>query len=89
MADVLRGVMGVENQSYGILRISSPGSNVSGRLAVADSAFVVGAVLSDGDTGYSAVRRLLLASDGNFAYLDTAGKRPQDLEQAFERVQTV
>jgi len=82
MADVLRELMGVENQAFGILRISSPGSNVSGRLVIADSAFIVGAVVSDGsETGYLAVRRLLLAADGNFAYLDTAGKRPQDLDQ--------
>lgn len=82
MADVLRGIMGVENQPYGILRISSPGSNVSGRLAIADSQFVVGAMLSDGTiTGYDAIRRLLLAVDGNFAYLDSGTIKPQDFEQ--------
>lgn len=82
MADVLRGIMGVENQRYGILRISSPGSNVSGRLAIAESKFIVGGLLSDGtEGGYNAVRRLLLASDGNFAYLDTGGKKPQDFDQ--------
>lgn len=81
MADVLRGVMAVDNQPYGILRISSPGSNVSGRLAIAESQFIVGAQVSDGsDEGYAAVRRLLLAQDGNFAYLDTGGKRPQDCD---------
>jgi hypothetical protein len=83
MADVLRGVMGVDNQPFGILRISSPGSNVSGRLAIAESQFIVGAQVSDGtEAGYAAVRRLLLAHDGNFAYLDTGGKRPQDFDQA-------
>lgn len=83
MADVLRGVMGVDNQPYGILRISSPGSNVSGRLVIADSSFIVGALVSDGsETGYEAARRLLMANDGNFAYLDTGGKRPQDFDQA-------
>lgn len=83
MADVLRGIMGVENQPYGILRVSSPGSNVSGRLAIADSQFIVGATVSDGtETGYHAVRRLLMAYDGNFAYLDTGGSKPQDFDQA-------
>jgi hypothetical protein len=82
MADVLRGVMAVENQKFGILRISSPGSNVSGRLAIAESQFIVGALLSDGtEGGYQAVRRLLLATDGNFAYLDTGGTKPQDFDQ--------
>jgi hypothetical protein len=82
MADVLRGVMAVENQRYGILRISSPGANVSGRLAIAESKFIVGGLLSDGtEGGYGAVRRLLLAEDGNFAYLDTGGQKPQDFDQ--------
>ena len=82
MADVLRGVMGVEAQPYGILRVSSPGSNVSGRLAIAESRFIIGGLLSDGsEAGYSAVRRLLMAGDGNFAYLDTGGKKPPEYDQ--------
>jgi hypothetical protein len=82
MADVLRGIMGVENQRFGVLRVSSPGSNVSGRLAIAESQFIVGALLSDGtETGYQAVRRLLLANDGNFAYLDAGTTKPQDFDQ--------
>jgi hypothetical protein len=86
MQDVLKAIMGVDNQPFGILRISSPTSRLSGRLAIADGAYIVGAVSADDltpeelDSGYLAVRKLLSASEGNFAFLDTDGKRPTDMD---------
>jgi hypothetical protein len=86
MQDVLKAVMGVDNQPFGILRISSSSSHLSGRLAIADGAYIVGATVTavvnpeDVQTGYSAVRQLLSAKDGNFAFLDTAGNPPADMD---------
>ena len=83
MHDVLKSVIGVENQPFGVLRISSPSLNLNGRLAISGGNFIVGAAIIDGsETGYDAVRRLLQIREGNFAYLDTAGKRPDDFDEA-------
>src|SRR5438128_758694 len=78
MQDVLRAVMAVENQPFGILRISGA-EGVNGRLSVAEGKFIVSAATSDGSSsGYAAVRQLLAAGEGSFAFLDTGGQRPQD-----------
>lgn len=83
---MLKAVLGVDDQPFGILRISSPSAKVSGRLAIEDGAYIVGAmatsdVNTDGvESGYGALRRLLAARDGNFAYLDVAGTHPRELD---------
>lgn len=82
MVDVLRAVSGVENQRFGVLRINAP-NNVNGRIAIADGAFIVGAVMADGTAqGYEALRPLLSAASGNFAYLDTEGKLPPEFDES-------
>lgn len=88
MQDVLKAVMGVDNQPFGILRITSLSGHLSGRLAIARGSYIVGAVAADDlhpegvASGYDAVRKLLLSSDGNFAFLDSAGKHPSDMDDS-------
>ena len=82
MQDVLKSVLAVENQPYGVLRISSPSLNMNGRLAIAGGKFIIGALITDrSESGYDAVRALLQIRDGNFAYLDTADQRPDDFDE--------
>jgi hypothetical protein len=101
MGDVLHAVSSVENLPFGILRITSPGSNVSGRLAISQGKYIVGATAAEGQSttteaqehGYSAVRKLLAARDGNFAFLDTGGAPMQDFSDSLyisiEKVMTL
>lgn len=60
-----------------MLRIAGPSDRLSGRLAIARGRFIVGAQVGESnESGYDAVKVLLSATSGNFAFLDTGGVFP-------------
>src|SRR6185369_8777216 len=62
---------------------ASPGAAVNGRVALNRGRFVIGAKMTDTtESGYDALRKLLSVQTGNFAFLDTAGTTPPDMDQS-------
>jgi len=81
--EVLRDITRQAAVERGILRIACPGKNLNGRLALARGRYIVGACVSDSnESGYAAVKRLLMVQEGNFAFLDAGGEHPADVNQS-------
>jgi hypothetical protein len=81
--EVLQTISSLSNVELGVLRIASSASAVNGRLAVTRGRFVIGAKMTDtAESGYDAVRKLLSVQTGNFAFLDTSGAPPPDMDQS-------
>lgn len=82
MADVITSVVGIKSCQTPILRINDNQSELQGRLLFSAGGFILGAKINaTGETGYSAVRKLLLVSDGNYAILDPVRKPTTELNQ--------
>ncbi len=81
LVEVLQAMLASPPTDTAVLRIACPSQTLSGRLAVARGRYIVGAQVDDGDeSGYAAVRKLLALKDGNFAFLDTEGRFPFDVD---------
>lgn len=79
ISEVLQDIRALKNNEVGILRISSPSQSVNGRVILYKGQYVIGGVLTEtGETGYAAVRKLLSVEDGNFAYIDLEGEKPEE-----------
>lgn len=80
LVQVLQEMLSSARTDTAVLRIACPSRNLSGRLAVARGRFIVGAQVDGDESGYAAVRKLLAVDDGNFAFLDTQGQFPFDVD---------
>lgn len=81
MHDVLDGVYRHKNITNGVLRITSNGG--SGLIGVFCGRFLTGAVLTlTGESGYTALKRLLSVNDGTFAFMDAQRESLPDLRQS-------
>jgi hypothetical protein len=83
MADVISSVVAIKSCNTPILRINDNASDLQGRLLFSQGGYIVGGKINaTGESGYSAVRKLLLVKEGNYAILDPARKATADLNQA-------
>lgn len=83
MADVISSVVAIKSCHTPILRINDSASDLQGRLLFSQGGYIVGGKINaTGESGYSAVRKLLLVKEGNYAILDPARKATADLNQA-------
>lgn len=65
-----------QQAEYGILRISSPQANISGRLSLAGPGLIISAQMIDRpELGWQAARMLLSLPEGNYAFLATDYKQ--------------
>jgi hypothetical protein len=79
--DVLESVSRYKNVTNGLLRITS--NNASGLMGIFCGRFITGAVLIlSGEEGYGALKQLLSAKDGTFAFMDAMGEALPDLRQS-------
>jgi hypothetical protein len=82
MAEVINSVVAIKSCQTPILRINDNQSELQGRLLFSAGGFILGAKINaTGESGYSAVRKLLLVSDGNYAILDPVRKPTAELNQ--------
>ncbi|CAN5612336.1 hypothetical protein BH11CYA1_BH11CYA1_38820 [soil metagenome] len=83
VADVINAVVAIKTCQTPILRINDNQSDLQGRILFSAGGFIVGARINvTGESGYAAVRKLLLVSDGNYAILDPMRKSTNELNQA-------
>lgn len=83
MVDIISSVVAIKSCNTPILRVNDANSELQGRLLFSQGGYIVGAKINvTGETGYSAVRKLLLVTEGNYAILDPARKATNDLNQA-------
>lgn len=79
--DALEACTRLSSVKNGVLRISSQEAN--GLIGVFCGRFITGAVLTlSGDTGFRALRKLLSAKDGTFAFMDAGEEDLPDLKQS-------
>lgn len=71
--ELLEAVSRVDGIAGGVLRIDSPEAGLAGRISIAHGRYITGAALADGGRGYEALKRLLSARTGKFAFLDASG----------------
>ena len=83
MRSVLQSIVAKNSIRKGVLRISCDVTNTKGLLALSKGAYITGGRLTEsGESGYSAVRRLLSVDEGSFAYLDCAHEYPAEVNQS-------
>lgn len=83
VADVVNAVVAIKTCQTPILRINDNQSDLQGRLLFSSGGFIVGARINvTGESGYAAVRKLLMVTDGNYAILDPMRKSTNELNQA-------
>jgi len=83
MADVINSVVEIKSCQTPILRINDNQSDLQGRILFSAGGFILGGKIGvTGESGYAAVRRLLLVADGNYAILDPARKPTTELNQS-------
>lgn len=81
MQDALEAVARHKNIKHGIVQVTS--NSCSGLMGVFCGRFITGAVLTlSGETGLPALRNLLSAKDGSFAFLDVTDEPLTDLNQS-------
>lgn len=81
MHDALEAVARHKNVKYGLLRVTSNTS--SGLIGVFCGRFITGAVMSlSGESGYPALRNLLAAKDGSFAFMDASDEPVREVNQS-------
>ncbi len=82
MQDVLEAVSRHKNVKNGVLCITSDRS-VSGLIGVFCGQYLTGAVLTlSGDSGFTALQRLLTTDEGAYSYMDAEGEMISDLAQS-------
>ncbi|MBX9693588.1 MAG: hypothetical protein K2Z81_14460 [Cyanobacteria bacterium] len=83
MDEVLRTCAEIKTVQTPILRINDNESDLGGRIAFSQGGYIIGAMISEtGETGYDAVRKLLMISNGNYAILDPLRRHIADLNQS-------
>ncbi len=83
VADVINAVVAIKSCQTPILRINDNQSDLQGRILFSAGGFIVGARINvSGESGYNAVRKLLMVKDGNYAILDPMRKSTNELNQA-------
>ncbi len=83
VADVVNAVVAIKSCQTPILRINDNQSDLQGRILFSAGGFIVGARINvTGESGYGAVRKLLMVRDGNYAILDPMRKPTAELNQA-------
>nr|MBP9093988.1 hypothetical protein [bacterium] len=83
VADVVNAVVAIKTCQTPILRINDNQSDLQGRLLFSAGGFIIGARINvTGESGYGAVRKLLMVTDGNYAILDPMRKSTNELNQA-------
>ncbi len=83
MADVINSVVEIKSCQTPILRINDNHSELQGRILFSAGGFILGAKIGvTGESGYAAVRKLMLVSDGNYAILDPVRKSTTELNQS-------
>jgi hypothetical protein len=82
MADIVQTVIDLKNLPNAILRLTSAGDEVQGRIAFAQGGYILGGRVNNTDeTGYPAVRKLLAITAGNYAILDPGRTHVSDVNQ--------
>jgi hypothetical protein len=82
MADILQTVIDLKNLPNAILRLTSLGDEIQGRIAFAQGGYILGGRVNNTDeTGYPAVRKLLSITEGNYAILDPGRTHVADVNQ--------
>ncbi len=83
MDEVLRTCAEIKTVKTPILRINDNESELQGRIAFSQGGYIVGAMISEtGETGYDAVRKLLMIENGNYAILDPLRRHISDINQS-------
>lgn len=81
--EVLRTCAEIKSVKNPILRINDNNSELQGRIAFSQGGYIIGGLISgSSETGYSAVRKLLMISDGNYAILDPLRRHIADVNQS-------
>jgi len=82
MADIVQTVIDLKNLPNAILRLTSAGDELQGRIAFAQGGYILGGRVNNTDeTGYPAVRKLLSITEGNYAILDPGRTHVADVNQ--------
>ncbi|HEY9787653.1 MAG TPA: hypothetical protein V6D17_19855 [Candidatus Obscuribacterales bacterium] len=69
--EVIQTVIDLKAVPHAILRVTCTDSDLQGRVAFSQGGYILGGCLTEtGETGYSAVKKLLTIRNGNFAILD-------------------
>lgn len=69
--EVIQTVIDLKSVPHAILRVTCTDSDLQGRVAFSQGGYILGGCLTDsGETGYSAVKKLLTVRHGNYAILD-------------------
>lgn len=69
--EVIQTVIDLKSVPHAILRVTCTDSDVQGRVAFSQGGYILGGCLTEsGETGYSAVKKLLTIRHGNYAILD-------------------
>lgn len=81
MSEVIQTVIDLKNLQNPILRISATDSDLQGRVAFSSGHILGGRINNSDETGYPAIRKLLLITQGNYAILDPGRQHIQDVNQ--------
>lgn len=83
ISDVIATINGIKTCQTPILRLNDNKSDLQGRVLFSQPGFILGGKLALTDeSGWDAVRKLLMITDGNYAILDPLRKQTGDLNQA-------
>lgn len=81
--EVLKTCAEIKSVKTPILRINDNGSDLQGQIAFAQGGYIIGGKVNQtNEIGYTAVRRLLMIDDGNYAILDPLRKHIADVNQS-------
>jgi hypothetical protein len=81
--EVLKTCAEIKSVKTPILRINDNGSELQGQIAFSQGGYIIGGKVNQtNEIGYTAVRRLLMIEDGNYAILDPLRKHITDVNQS-------
>ncbi len=82
MNDLLETIINLKTVPNLLLRISSNTENIRGRIGFGPGGYILGGYIDDtGELGYTAIKKLLTLTSGNYAVLDTGRELTPDVNQ--------
>lgn len=81
--EVLQTIINLKTVPEPVLRINCLDNRFQGKIGFSQGGYILGGKIDEtGETGYAAVRRLLLVRNGNYAVLDPERQLVQDVNQS-------
>lgn len=81
--DVIQTVIDLKTVPNAILRVTDTDTDMQGRIAFSQGGYILGGRLTEsGETGYSAVKKLLAIKQGNYAILDPGRQYVPEVNQS-------